>query len=285
MTRTAAERRSGVSVLVAGGGVAALETALALRTLAPGLVDVELIAPEVHFYYRPLAVAEPFGAGRVQRWELNDLVRAAGADLTPGELVDVDAEAQLVELRSGIRIGYDALVLACGARPETAVPGALTFRGPADVEAIQRLLDEIARGEAKRIVFAVPSGVVWPLPLYELAFLTASELEKRGAEASLTIVTSEPAPLAVFGGAAGAAVEAALLERGIGVRLSAYPVEAAGGHLFCVGAEPVAADRVVALPRLAGPEIGGVPQDKNGFVRTDAHGRVAGLKTSTPPET
>ena len=47
-------------VLVAGGGVAALEAALALRALADERLHVELLAPEPQFWYRPLAVAEPF---------------------------------------------------------------------------------------------------------------------------------------------------------------------------------------------------------------------------------
>jgi sulfide:quinone oxidoreductase len=277
MTRTAAEQRSGASVLVAGGGVAALETALALRHLATGLVEVELVAPELHFFYRPLAVAEPFGAGRVHRWELDDLVRAAGGSFVPGELAAVDPDAHAAELTNGLRLEYDALVLATGARPQPAVPGALTFRGPADVDAMRDLLAEILRGEARRIVFAVPSGIVWPLPIYELALLTATELEARAVEASLAVVTSEPAPLALFGGAASAAVAAALAERGIEVLASAYPVDLAGGLLACVGADPLPADRVVALPRLAGPELGGVPHDQNGFVPIDEHSRVRGL--------
>jgi sulfide:quinone oxidoreductase len=276
MTRTVAETRGGTKVLVAGGGVAALEAALALRELAADRVDVELIAPELHFYYRPLAVAEPFGAGHVHRWELDDLVRAAGADFAPGELVAVDAEEQTAELASGIRVGYDALVLACGAKPQAAVKGALTFRGPADVEAVQRLLAEIADGEAKRVAFAVPSGVVWPLPLYELALLTATEVERRGVEAELTIVTSEPAPLAVFGDKAGAAIAGALRDREIELRTSAYPVEVSGGQIACAGGPPVRADRVVAAPRLVGPEIRGVPQDRDGFVPVDSHGRTRG---------
>jgi sulfide:quinone oxidoreductase len=167
----------------------------------PDLVDVALLAPEYHFYYRPLAVAEPFGAGRVRRWELDDLARGAGAEFLPGELGAVDAEARVAELTSGLRIEYDALVLAIRARPQPAVSGALTFRGPADVEAMERLLAEIARGEVSRVAFAVPSGVVWPLPLYELALLTATELERRGVDAALSLVTSEPAPLALFGAA------------------------------------------------------------------------------------
>jgi hypothetical protein len=54
----------GVRVLIAGGGVAGLEALLALRALAGDLVDLELLAPEPAFWYRPLAVAEPFDAGR-----------------------------------------------------------------------------------------------------------------------------------------------------------------------------------------------------------------------------
>jgi sulfide:quinone oxidoreductase len=240
-------------------------------------VEVELVAPELHFFYRPLAVAEPFGAGRVHRWELDDLVRAAGGSFVPGELAAVDPDAHAAELTNGLRLEYDALVLATGARPQPAVPGALTFRGPADVDAMRDLLAEILRGEARRIVFAVPSGIVWPLPIYELALLTATELEARAVEASLAVVTSEPAPLALFGGAASAAVAAALAERGIEVLASAYPVDLAGGLLACVGADPLPADRVVALPRLAGPELGGVPHDQNGFVPIDEHSRVRGL--------
>ena len=48
-------------VTVVGGGVAALEALIALRSLAEERVDIELFAPEPVFEYRPLAVAEPFG--------------------------------------------------------------------------------------------------------------------------------------------------------------------------------------------------------------------------------
>src|SRR5215211_185398 len=95
MTRTVAPRSGGIHVLIAGGGVAALETALALRALGDGLFDVELVAPEHHFFYRPLAVAVPFGVGHVYRWELADLARRAGAEFTPGALEALDAQAHL----------------------------------------------------------------------------------------------------------------------------------------------------------------------------------------------
>ena len=82
MTRTTAARQRGFKALIVGGGVAGLEAMLALRALAPDLVDVELVSAERHFYYRPLAVAEPFGLGKVRRWELGDLARTAGADFS-----------------------------------------------------------------------------------------------------------------------------------------------------------------------------------------------------------
>src|SRR5881394_1389768 len=116
-------------VVVAGAGVAGLETALALQALAPEHVSVELIAPEEEFVYRPLAVAEPFHVGEMRRFPLARLVAAAGAELRRGALAAVDADEKRVELADGTTSEYDVLVLALGARPVSAVPGALTFRG------------------------------------------------------------------------------------------------------------------------------------------------------------
>ena len=42
-------------------------------------------------------------------------------------------------------------------RPQVAVPGSLTFRGPADVDALRRLLDRVERGELRRLAFVVPT--------------------------------------------------------------------------------------------------------------------------------
>ncbi|MGH3018745.1 MAG: hypothetical protein ACRDNR_01095, partial [Gaiellaceae bacterium] len=71
--------RDRMTVVIAGGGVAALEGALALRELAGDRVDVELLAPETHFWYRPLAVAEPFELGEPTRVELSELAARAEA--------------------------------------------------------------------------------------------------------------------------------------------------------------------------------------------------------------
>ena len=266
------------AVLIAGGGVAALEAALALRALAEERVSVELLAPEHHFYYRPLAVAEPFELGEVQRFELAELAAEAGATFSPGELVSVDAPGHLAHTSVGTALAYDVLLIACGAIPKPAIPGAVTFRGPGDVEKVVSLLGELEAGDAKRLVFAAPWGASWSLPIYELALMTAAWLADRNiAGVELTLVTAESEPLGLFGAAASAAARELLDERGIALRTRTYAVELREGELHVVPAGPIAADRVVALPRLWGQRIDGVPQMVDGFIPVDAHGRVIGV--------
>jgi sulfide:quinone oxidoreductase len=265
-------------VLIAGGGVAALEAMLALKALAGDLASVGLIAPEPQFWYRPLAVAEPFGLAAVRHFDLSVLAQEAGALFVPDELVSVDAMRRLAYTRSGGPVPYGALLIACGAVPRPAIPGAITFRGPADTPKIEHLLAEIEAGAVRRVVFVVPAGAVWSLPAYELALMTGSWLLARGIDGvTVSLVTPEDEPLHLFGREASAAVRGLLDERGIVVHTRAYPAEARPGELLLVPDGVVAADRVVALPRLHGPPIGGIPQTFEGFVPVDPHGRVAGM--------
>jgi sulfide:quinone oxidoreductase len=274
MARTTTARQRGLKALIIGGGVAGLEAMLALKALAPDLVDVELVSAEAHFYYRPLAVAEPFGLGRVHRWELGDLARTAGADFSVGVLAAVDTDRGEARLTSGAVIEYDALLIASGARAQQAVEGALAFRGPADAEAFRALLDELESRGAARLLYAIPSGPVWPLPIYELALLSAREFEQRDVDVRVGVVTSEPSPLALFGTRASATVRSLLDARGIEVWCSKYPAGFTEGRLSCVPDGSIAADFVVAAPRLAGPAIEGLPSDQSGFIPVDEHGRI-----------
>jgi sulfide:quinone oxidoreductase len=265
-------------VVVAGAGVAGLETALALHAVAPEHVSVELIAPEDEFAYQPLAVAVPFHVGEVRRFPLARLAAAAGADLRRGALVAVDPDEKRAALADGSTVGYDILVLALGGQPLPAVPGALTFRGrPEDGEELARLLERVATGDLRRLVFAVPAGSTWPLPLYELALLTGEYLTEHLTHAELTVVTPEEQPLSLFGAKASEATALLLETHGIGLQTSTAPVAFEAGVLRCAGGGGVDADAVVALPKLVGPRLDGIPQDECGFVPTDEFGRVAGL--------
>ena len=265
-------------VVVAGAGVAGLETALALRTLAPDSVSVELVAPETEFVYRPLSVAEPFNVGEVRRFPLDALASAAGATLRTAAVDAVDSESKIVALDNGNELEYDVLVLTLGGRAREAIAGALTFRGPADGAALAVLLDRATAGTVKRIVFAIPTTVTWPLPLYELALLTTEYLANHGTRGvEITLATPEDRPLALFGPEASDAIAELLSIRGIQLETAVVPVGFAAGLLQLAGDNRLDADAVVALPTLAGPELPGVPCDRAGFVPTDEFGWVLGL--------
>ena len=264
-------------VLIAGGGVAALEAALALRALAEERVSVELLGPEPHFWYRPLSVAEPFALGESRHFELAELAPAAGATFSLGELAGVNAERREAHTSVG-DLPYDVLLVACGAVPAVAVPGALTFRGPADTDRMRRLLEEINAGAVRRIAFVVPNGSVWSLPIYELALMTAAYAREHKLDVELALVTPEEEPLQLFGDAGSRAVRGLLGESGIAVHTATYPGEVVDGGLALIPKGRLAADRVVALPWLRGPRLDGLPQTRDGFIPVDEYGRVRGLE-------
>jgi sulfide:quinone oxidoreductase len=269
------ERAGHVHVVIAGGGVAALEAVLALRELAGERVAITLVAPDSDFTYRPLAVAEPFRVGDVRRFPLRSLVEAAGAELRPGRVASVEPDTSLVVTEQDDELSYDVLLLALGARPREAVSGALTFRGPEDVAALASILERAVTGDLRSLAFAVPAGVTWPLPLYELALLTKNYLDDRGAmETAVTVVTAEESPLAIFGIEATEAMQELLVTRGIVLHAQRAPLRFQAGKLRLAPDGELEAETVVALPRLEGPKLRGVPSNREGFVPTDEYGRV-----------
>src|SRR4051812_50057239 len=72
------------SVLIAGGGPAALEAALALHRLAGERVSTTLLAPEANLTYRPLSVLAPFAAGGATTHPLQQKAPQAGFQPLPG---------------------------------------------------------------------------------------------------------------------------------------------------------------------------------------------------------
>jgi len=261
-------------VVIAGAGVAALEAALALRSLAEERVTLELVAPDADLVHRPLAVAEPFRMGEARRFPLRVFAEATAAALRRDAVVAVDPERKCVTLAGGGEIVYDVLLVALGARHEDAIVGALTFGGPDDSAALARLLERVVAGRVKRIVFAVPAAAAWPLPIYELALMTREFVSEHGTRGvDVVVATPEDRPLGLFGPDASDAVAELLSSRDVelvaGVAARAWQ----DGVLVTAGS-PIEADAVVALPALLGPGLRGLPHDSRGFVPTDDFGRV-----------
>jgi sulfide:quinone oxidoreductase len=265
-------------VLIAGGGVAALEAALALRDLAGDRTEVELTAPRAEFVYRPLAVGEPYGAARLQRYELGELARRCGASFRLGGIVRVDPDERRARTRDGETLSYDHLLLTLGARMLWAVPGAVTFWGVTDEGAVGAVIHRLRAGGLRRLVFTMPAGPSWTLPAYELSLMARRVLERSGVQdARLTVVTPEEAPLLIFGRTVADQVTELLEENAIEVVAGAHPVEFDGEHLRIAPGDPVPAEAVISLPRLEGRRVDGVPHDEEGFVAVDSLCRVPGL--------
>lgn len=265
-------------VVVAGGGFAAGEALLALRALAAERVELELVTPDRRLFFRPQATSAVFDGGDVQTFDLGELAASVGARLRDDAVRAVAPSARRLALASGAHTGYDALVLALGARARAGVPGAITFRDQRDLAQVRALVDDVRCGRLHRLVLTAPAGVTWMLPLYELALQTAAEIDEHGLAAEVTVVTPERQPLEVFGPAASAAVAAVLRQRGVHVLTATVPLSADHDGLRLVWGGTIPADAVVSTPVLSGRRIPGVPGNFSGFVDTDAHSRVVGLE-------
>ncbi|MCW2966333.1 MAG: hypothetical protein JWM71_105, partial [Solirubrobacteraceae bacterium] len=261
-------------ILIAGGGVGAVEALLALTDLGEGAFHITVIAPNERFALRALSVAEPFAAGHhADVAALADVVREHGAELVRSTVTEVDAEHLTVKCSEGEQLTYDALVLSPGARPRAAYPQALTF-GFGDPLALNGLLADLEQGYTDSVAFVVPDGVAWSLPLYELALMTARQVYGMNRDVDVTFATPEPAPLAVFGAEASASVAALFAELGITMHCG-LPVSVGRGQIrIGHGSETLAVDRIVSLPLLDGPYLPGVPANAAGFIATDEFCRV-----------
>jgi sulfide:quinone oxidoreductase len=264
-------------LLVAGGGPAALEGALAVQRLAGKRVRITLLSDQDTFVYRPHAVAEPFGLAAPQRFSLACLAADRGFALQRGTLRAVDPDGHRALTADGASVEYDALLLALGARWQEAVPGAVTFRGPEDAAKLRGALEQLHSGEPLRVAFVAGPETAWTLPLYELALLTARWAGEHGLTVEPWLVTYERRALTVFGDEASQSVTELLADAGVRLWTGAFADIVEDGRLWLDMEGGLPVDLAVALPRPVGPHVPGLPADADGFTPVDDHGRVLGL--------
>jgi sulfide:quinone oxidoreductase len=271
-------RPGAAKILIVGGGVGALEAALALRSLAGDKAQVEICAGRGDFVYRPFAVGEPYGASRVLRYDLEQLAERIGTEFRLENVGWVDTTLRRAHTHDGNELPYDHLIVACGARLLWSIPGATTFWGVADEGETQEVVSRLREGRLRRLVFTMPGGHGWALPAYELALLAATEIERAGIKGTqLTIVTPEDGPLQIFGRRASEQVAELLADHDIEVVAGTHPVKYEHGALSIVPGESIEADAVISLPRIEGRHIEGLPYDPAGFIPVDEHARISGV--------
>jgi sulfide:quinone oxidoreductase len=270
---------SKLRVLIAGGGVAALETLLALQALAPEQTEMTVLAPNAEFVYRPMTVREPFAYPAAERYELAPIVADTDGKLVVDELGRVDPARRIAHTSKGAEIEYDVLVLALGARIHPRYAHAITIDDRKLEETFHGLIQDVEDGYVDSVAFVSPGRMAWPFPLYELALLTAGRAFDMNVELATTIITPEDSPLAIFGSTVSDAVAELLEQAQIETICSGYAeIPAPGEIVINPGDRHMKVKRVVALPELYGPSVRGIPLSEHGFLRVDVHGRVVDVE-------
>ena len=261
-------------VVICGGGIAAVEGLLRLRRLLGESVSVKLIAPDPELVYRPMAVAQPFTVGHAARYPLRRIARDCDADWMQDTLGWVDRDAQVVHTGGGRRVEYDALLVAVGARQIEAYKYAGTFRDAEADTTFHGVVQDVEEGYSHSVAFIQPVGPVWPLPLYELALMTAERAASMDIrELELSLVTPERRPLAIFGPAVSDEVTSRLADAGVTVYCNSL-AKVPGHRQLLIEPQGVTLhpERMLAMPRVAGPAIRGLPgASAHGFLPIDKH--------------
>ena len=252
-------------VVIAGGGVAALEALLALQTDARDLVDITIVADTDAFTYRSLQVGEAFGVGRPRRYPLASLVGNVGAEFVQSRVTSIRVGARELMLADGAAIGYDALLLALGAPSIPAFDHGVTFAPGSYEEILRDLQDDFAED----VTVVVPRGATWSLAAYELALMTAA----CNPAISVRVVTHETTPLEIFGNEA-ARVVTGVLQRANVELVSGVIADVPQDNVVRAGPRILRTARVVSLPVPLGPRLHGVPSTADGYLSCDQHGRL-----------
>jgi sulfide:quinone oxidoreductase len=266
-------------VVIAGGGIAGLEAALALADLAADRAELVVVAPDPDFVYKPLTVEEPFTQQPAQRRELEPALGRIGVGLVRGAVSGVDPDSRTLELGQRSRFAYDLLVVCIGGRARPAYEGVQTFWSRGDMR-IDELIQRAHATLGRSLTLLVPPATSWSLPLYELALLIRRRAEELGlSDLRLRLVTPENAPLILFGRRASDAVASLLAARRISVDANRLVTQDTTGvlHVPPMGV-PIEPNVALALPVIEGPWVAGLPPDPHGFIPVDLHGRVEGLK-------
>jgi len=239
-----------------------------------------MLAPNELFVMRPMTGREPYSYAAAGHYSMKEIAADLGLELRLDRFAWLDRGEQVVHTREGDAVSYDALLIAVGARSSKRFPRATTLEEPRIEQQMQGVIQDLEVGYIRRVAFVVPSQTCWPLPLYELALLTAKRALEMNSHVSVTLITPESAPLAVFGDVVSREIKHVLDGSDILAITSARcGMHSSGPLTIYPDGRELVVDRVVTVPQLFGPSVPGVPRDtEGGFIAVDEHCRVEGLE-------
>jgi NADH:ubiquinone reductase (H+-translocating) len=232
---------SGGAVVV-GGGLAALEIALALSRERPRM-RVTVISRETVVPYRPWLIHLPAGGSPPPMIPFARLLDSAGVHVIRASAAAADIDRRRVDLDSGGSVEYEQLVVATGAAADRErVPGAHgNALFPCDLADVQEFAARISEGKRVVVVFG------WERPGPGIEYAAWIARYRHGVQ--LTAIDGDGTLRRRFGEKATARLKELFEARGARL-VTSQAVERIGrGIVELHGGETVAADVIgVAAP-------------------------------------
>ena len=218
----AAKRRR---LVVIGNGMAGMRTVEELLTLAPNAYEIVVFGAEPHGNYNRILLSPVLaGEKKVEDIVLNspEWYEQHGVTLHAGDpVVSIDRRKRVVKSKRGVELSYDRLLLATGSQPimlpipGVELPGVITFRDLADVEAM------LAAAKRGRKAVVIGGGL--------LGLEAANGLLSRGM--AVTVVhLFDTLMERQLDAAAAALLRASLVSRGIQFRMPAQTTALIGSE-------------------------------------------------------
>ncbi|MFC8513929.1 NAD(P)/FAD-dependent oxidoreductase [Streptomyces sp. NPDC057257] len=276
----------GKHIVILGSGTAGTMTANRLcRAYDDSELRITVVDQDDDHLYQPGLLFVPFGLAQPYH-----LVRSRPGQLYPAvdykqaRIERVDLAARTVHLAGGIRLGYDVLVVATGARllPEETEgltgPGwgenVFTFY---DLPGAIGLRHALERFDGGRVVVNVADlPVKCPVAPLEFAFLADWFFQRCGVRERVELTYVTPLDGAFTKPVAARALGGLLKEKGIELvtEFTLGEVDGEGGRLVSYDGREVPFDLAVVVPLHGGAEYVGRSEglgDELGFVPVDPH--------------
>jgi sulfide:quinone oxidoreductase len=275
-------------VVVAGGGFAGLEAAIAAR--AAGF-ETTLVSDRSFLYVYPISIWVATGERQTSDvcLDLPDVARRHGFTFVEGRVEAVSGARRAVTV-GGAELAADHLVLAIGARqlrPKGVEHTHALGGDPQNAARLREALDALLAKGGGRIAMGFggnpkDGSAVRGGPVFELMFNVENLLRKRGLrdKFELTFFAPMPSPGDRMGKKAAGAARAMLTKRGVGMRLGKKITAFEQGAVLFEDSSKLEADLVVFLPAGEGHPVlvaSDLPKNEAGFVSIDEGCAVPGF--------
>jgi sulfide:quinone oxidoreductase len=268
------------TILVLGGGVGGVVTAVELRRRLPPNHRIVLVDREEQHVFAPSLLWLMTGARTAEKISRPiDRLRRRGIEVLHGSITSIDPAKLQIEV-DGRTLGGDYLVVSLGAdfAPE-AIPGLAgvghNFCTLAGAESVRQALAQFRTG--RLVVMTATPAYKCPAAPYEAALLLEYQCRRRGVRDQITmdLYAAEPGPMGVAGPEVSAAVREMITAKGIAYHPEhqVTSVDASARRLSFANGKTAEFDLLLHVPPIRAPQVvreAGLIAD-SGWIAVDRH--------------